>query len=208
MRPKQGMESCLKHIQAHYIPLAFRGMGIARYIKKKEPEETEFVVDCGASIHMVGKKDLNLRVSRNLTTVMTANGDVQTRDEATVYVKELDLFVTVMLLEETPAILSLGKLCEDHECTYLWTSGPKPQLTKKGKKIGCNKSNFVAFVVLGLSTSSSTSSTPISSTSSSKDSVFDISRYTGNPATERSGSTSEELRGKPLHRSTENQKHK
>ena len=45
---------------------------------------------------------------------MTANGEVQTREEATVYVKELDLFVTVMLLEETPAILSFGKLCEDH----------------------------------------------------------------------------------------------
>ena len=32
---------------------------------------------------------------------MTANGDVQSREEATVYVKELDLLVTVMLLEET-----------------------------------------------------------------------------------------------------------
>ena len=39
MRPKQGMESCLKHVQAererqHYIPLALRGMGIAGYIKQ------------------------------------------------------------------------------------------------------------------------------------------------------------------------------
>ena len=45
---------------------------------------------------------------------MTANGEVQTREEVTVYVKELDSFVTVMLLEETPAVLPLGKLCEDH----------------------------------------------------------------------------------------------
>ena len=30
------------------------------------------------------------------------------------YVRELDLFVTAMLLEDTPAVLSLGKLCEDH----------------------------------------------------------------------------------------------
>ena len=41
---------------------------------------------------------------------MTANGEVQTREEATEFVKELDLFVTVMLLEETPAVLPLGKL--------------------------------------------------------------------------------------------------
>ena len=39
---------------------------------------------------------------------MTANGEVQTKEEAAVFVKELDLFVTVMLLEEKPAVLSLG----------------------------------------------------------------------------------------------------
>ena len=53
-----------------------------------------------------------MRTSRNPTTVMTGNGEVQTRREATENVKELDLFVTVVLLEEIPAVLSLGKLCE------------------------------------------------------------------------------------------------
>ena len=78
-----------------------------------------------------------MRTSRSPTTVMTANGEVQTREEATVYVTELNLFVTVMLLEETPAVLSLGKLCEDHGYTYHWISGQKPHLTKKGKRIDC-----------------------------------------------------------------------
>ena len=55
-----------------------------------------------------------VRASKSPTTVVTANGEVQTEEEATVYVRELDLFVTVMLLEDTPAVLSLGKLCEDH----------------------------------------------------------------------------------------------
>ena len=40
-----------------------------------------------------------MRTSRSPTTVMTANGEVQTR-EATVYVKQLDLFVNVMFLED------------------------------------------------------------------------------------------------------------
>ena len=49
------------------------------------PEEREFVVDSGASMHMVSKKDLNsaeletMRISRNPTTLMTANGEVQTQ---------------------------------------------------------------------------------------------------------------------------------
>ena len=73
---------------------------------------------------MVSKKDLHsaeletMRMSRNPSTVMTANGEVQTREEVTDNVKELDVFVKVMLLEETPAVLSLRKLCEDHGYTY------------------------------------------------------------------------------------------
>ena len=156
-------------------------------------------------MHMVSKKDLNsaklqtMRISWNPTTAMTANDDVQTKEEATVYVKELDLFVTVMLLEETPAVLWLGKLCEDHGYTYQWTSGQKPHRTQNGKTISCNICNHVPFVVHGLSTSSSTSSTPTSSTSSSQDSVIG----TENPAAERSGSTSVEL---PVARTCKNRK--
>ena len=67
--------------------------------------------------------------------VVTANGEVRTKEEATVYVKELDLYVTVMLLEDTPTVLSLGKLCEDHRENYHWTSGQKPQLIKKGRRM-------------------------------------------------------------------------
>ena len=57
-------------------------------------------------MHMVSKRDLNsavletMRTSRSPTTVMTAIGEVQTSQDATVYVKELNLFVTVMLLDE------------------------------------------------------------------------------------------------------------
>ena len=70
--------------------------------------------------------------------------------------------------------------------------------------IDCNVSNYVPFVVPGLSaSSSSTTLSPTSPSTSSQDSVFDVNRYTENPVPERSGSTSEELRGDPLHESTE-----
>ena len=64
-------------------------------------------------------------------------------------------------------------------------------------------------VVPGLSaSSSSTTPSPTSPSSSSQDSVFDVNRYTKNPVLERSGSTSEELRGDPLHESTETENKK
>ena len=71
-----------------------------------------------------------MRTSRSPTTVMTANGEVRTREEATAYVKQLDLFVKVMLLEETPAVLSLEKLCEDHGFSYNLTGGQQPSHQK------------------------------------------------------------------------------
>ena len=109
----------------------------------KSPEERELVVDSGASTHMSkSPAELDtLRRSRNPTTVVTANGEVQTSEEAQVYVHELGLFVTVQLLEDTPAVLSLGKLCEEHGYSNEGVSGQKPRLTKQ------KTDNFVPIVV-------------------------------------------------------------
>ena len=59
-----------------------------------EPEAREFVVDSRASMHVISKKkDLNsaeqetATTSSSPTTVITANGEVQTSEEATVYSK-------------------------------------------------------------------------------------------------------------------------
>ena len=60
------------------------------------------------------------RRSRTPAVVLTATGEVYTHEEAQVFVHDSNLFVTVQLLEETLAVLSLGKLCEDHGCSYEW----------------------------------------------------------------------------------------
>ena len=94
-----------------------------------KPEEREFVVDSGASMHMISKKDLSDAVMDTLTKscsptiVITANGEVQTQEEAIVYVKELDIFLTMKVLENTPAVLSLGKLCDENGYSYEWING-------------------------------------------------------------------------------------
>ena len=145
-----------------------------------KPEEREFVVDSGASMHMISQKDLNdaeidnLTKSCSPTIVITANGEVRTHEEATVYVKELGIFLTMKVLENTPAVLSLGKLCEDHGYTYEWINGQKPHLIKDGIRMMCNTENFVPIVVPGLSSSSSgsssTSKTPLKQESHSSSS--------------------------------------
>ena len=109
-----------------------------------KPEEREFVVDSGTSMHMISKKDLSdaemdtLTKSCSPTIVITANGEVQTHEEAIVYVKELDIFLTMKVLDNTPAVLSLGKLCDENGYSYEWINGQKPHLIKDGIRIICN----------------------------------------------------------------------
>ena len=52
-----------------------------------------------------------VRVCPRPTTVITATGSIDTNEEATMFMKDLDMFVTIQLLEDTPAFVSLGKLC-------------------------------------------------------------------------------------------------
>ena len=145
-----------------------------------KPEEREFVVDSSASMHMISKKDLNsaemetLTKSCSLAIVITANGEVQTHEEAIVYVKEMDIFLTMKVLDNTPAVLSLGELCDENGYSYEWINGQKPHLIKDGIRIICNTENFIPIVVPGLSSSSSgsssTSRTPLRQESHSQSS--------------------------------------
>ena len=118
-------------------------------------------------MHMISKKDLSnaemdtLTKSCSPTIVIPANGEMQTHEEATVYVKDLGIFLTMRVLENTPAVLSLGKLCDENGYSYEWMNGQKPHLIKDGIRIICNTENFVPIVVPGLSSSSSGSSSTL-----------------------------------------------
>ena len=76
-------------------------------------------------------------------------------------VQELDLFLTVKVIENTPAVLSLGKFCDDNGYSFEWINGQKPHLIANGIRIQCNTENFVPIVVPGLSSSSSGSSSTL-----------------------------------------------
>ena len=147
-----------------------------------KPEEQEFVVDIDASMHMISKTDLSDAPIDILTcspmTVLTANGEVQTHEEATVYVKELDIFLSIKVIENTRAVLSLGKWCDENGYFYEWSNGQKTHLIKNAIKISCNTQNFVPIVVPGLSSSSSGSESSSSKTRSRQGSHCSTSSLT------------------------------
>ena len=94
--------------------------------------------------------------------------------------------MTVRILEDTLALLSLGKLCEEHGHSNEWASGQKPHPTKNGRQFQCHAENYVLIVVPGQPKGSSSSRASSSSTSLLQETVGGIS---SSPSTQRSDNT-------------------
>ena len=89
----------------------------------------EIIVDSGASKHMIGINQLtgsekeSIRDLRIPFLVQTAHGVVPCTKEAKIYIHDLKLWVWAQLLEDSPAVLSLGLLCTQMGYSYYWKDG-------------------------------------------------------------------------------------
>ena len=104
-------------------------------------------------MHMVSKRDLDsaeLETMRTLgspTTVMTANGEVQTREEVTVYVRELDLF-KLCFLKKLPQFFPWGNSARFMGKHTTGSAVRKNISSEMARELIAIFSNFVPFVVL------------------------------------------------------------
>ena len=117
--------------------------------------QEEFVVDSGASMHMISKKDVN---SAELETVTKSRSRwlpkqpmVKCRRMKRPRCTSENLIYSWRWNSSRirQQVLSLGKLCDEHGDSYEWTNGQKPNLIKNGIRIKCNTENFVPIVVPG-----------------------------------------------------------
>ena len=90
----------------------------------------EYIIGSGASLTLQGLKTVTH--SNTIFLMMTANGIVVTNEEATVCFKDLAILLCVKLVEDSPAVLSLGMLCETMGYLFPWTTGMRPSLTQNG----------------------------------------------------------------------------
>ena len=113
----------------------------------------EYVVDSGASFHLISRKDLTkrelqtVRPAEEPQTLATANGVVQATQEAEIYAKDLDLIVRALILEDVPPVLSLGRLVRNHQCEYIWKDTDPVIRKNDGNKIVCKVRSDVQLVV-------------------------------------------------------------
>ena len=69
-----------------------------------------------------------------------------TGEEAQVFVNHLEFFVTVQILDDTLAVLSLGKLCEEHGFTNEWASGQKATSLGQNEGVVLYKTFLISFL--------------------------------------------------------------
>ena len=69
--------------------------------------------------------------------IQTANNTVPVAYEAQVYVKDLDLKVWCGILENSPAVLSVGLLTTEEGYDFMWEINLSSYLQKDDKRIYC-----------------------------------------------------------------------
>ena len=99
----------------------------------------EFIVDSGASFHIISKKDLTkselktLRPLQQPFMLPPANGDIKANEEALLRVRPLQgEQVTAIVVKEAPALLSLGKLCNKNGFEYHWRKRRRSNAGERG----------------------------------------------------------------------------
>ena len=106
----------------------------SRSKQRREPAELpeirrEIIVDSGASQHMIGEKELHdseratIRSVKDPFLIQTAHGIVPCDKEARIYVHDLNVWVWAGLLEDSPAVLSMGLLCKSMGFAFTWEEG-------------------------------------------------------------------------------------
>ena len=99
-----------------------------------QSSDTKCIVDTGASEDIISKKDLS---PSELQTVRKADYafDFQIANDLTysdtivdIYIQDLDLYVAAWVFEDSPPLVSVGKLVEDYDAKFSWSLAEGPLL--------------------------------------------------------------------------------
>ena len=132
------------------------GLGAEKWNLSKSSARV-YIVDSGASYHIASLAELSRDEKLTVKdldepiTLKTANGYNEATQYAIVYVKELGMSVKAILLEDSPPVLSLGRLCRKDGFEFRWPQGEPhpsnaPHLLKGGQKFNLFSENDVPHV--------------------------------------------------------------
>ena len=117
-----------------------------------QPRPRRYIVDSGASFHLVDPRTLTKKERTTIEDIEepipieTANGEVTVTQRCRVRVIELNLEVWAFLHEDTVCVLSLGLLVDRDGFTYTWKPGKAPELRKGTFVVSCAPHYNVPFI--------------------------------------------------------------
>jgi hypothetical protein len=123
-------------------------------VQSKGSKKRRFLVDSGASSHLVSKESLSQKERKTVSSlpfpieIQTANGTVVIKECCEVFVHDLGIKLKAMLLNDTIAVLSLGRLLEDNQFKFDRHPGLEATLTSPdGKATRCPSQHNVPFIL-------------------------------------------------------------
>ena len=112
-----------------------------------------WLADTGCGYDLVAKKHVNhvadrIKTAENSILFNTANGNTDATDDILLRVDELDEDIEPYVLESTPAVLSVGRRCQEYGYQFHWPAfSSKPYfVTPKGKKIELTVKDHVPYL--------------------------------------------------------------
>ena len=146
------LESIVKCLQ-HLIYISKQHTPAVPAFDKAGP--TEYLGDTGAGDHMISLSELpdfyeNLvRDLDNPVVLNTANGLITVTQYVTVQLPlGNEQTIDMLLLPETPAVISIGKLCNDHDFIFHWPRNQDPYLEDtNGNRIYMIVRNNVPYII-------------------------------------------------------------
>ena len=102
----------------------------------------EFIVDSGACLLCVQRSNLSNAELQTLKTtqsivLQTANGMVDANQVVQIYVHELKFKLWALILDNTPCLLSMGRLCRQQGFTLTQDGDNPPVLYKDDVRVYC-----------------------------------------------------------------------
>ena len=93
-----------------------------------------FLIDSGASSRdglMTAEMKI-IRKTSHVVYLQTANGVIEVEEEVSITLQDLGgESIVALILDNTPAVLSLGKLIRENHYTYVWQPGQPPTLREQ-----------------------------------------------------------------------------
>ena len=88
----------------------------------------------------------SVRRKTTMVRMTTANGPAIATDVVDVEVPGFEAHGRVFLLKGYPAVLSLGRLVEEHKCSYVWNDDGAVLIDHAGNRHECVVRNYVSFL--------------------------------------------------------------